>query len=129
MARRSLAFAPPPALPITAGASVPDPGGIGATVWSTTELRILHWDGSVWVAQAVVPDIAEATSGTQDKTYVHTQGVADTTWVVAHGLNKIPSVTVLDSLGDEVRGDVRHDSPNQLTLTFAYPFSGSAHCN
>lgn len=128
MARRSLAFNPPPALPIMAGATAPNPGGIGATVWSTTELRLLHWDGSEWVAQAVLPDVIEI-SGGQDKTYVHTQGVADTTWVVAHGLNKIPSVTVIDSLGDEVRGDVRHDSTNQLTLTFAYPFSGSAFCN
>jgi len=126
MARQSLAFAPPPALALGAGATEPDPGGMGATVWSTVEARVLVWDGTEWQPQAVVRDIAQ---GAQGAHYVHTQGVATDVWIVTHNLGKVPSVTVIDSLGDEVRGDTRHDSPNQVTLTFSYPFSGSAHCN
>lgn len=49
--------------------------------------------------------------------------------VVTHNLGKYPSVTVVDSAGDEVFGDVRHDSANQLTIDFAAPFSGVVHCN
>ncbi len=48
---------------------------------------------------------------------------------VTHNLAKYPSVTVLDSAGDEVEGLVDHLSTNQLTLTFSAPFTGIAICN
>ena len=68
-------------------------------------------------------------SSPSDSQYVHQQGVPATTWVVHHRLGKVPSIVVVDSTGAEVRGDVVHDSPDQATLSFAYPFSGAAFCN
>ncbi|MDU3434276.1 MAG: hypothetical protein E6005_07550 [Peptostreptococcus sp.] len=64
-----------------------------------------------------------------DKNYKHTQIQASKTWNINHNLKKIPSVTVIDSGGTEVIGDVKHLSENELTISFSYEFSGSAILN
>jgi hypothetical protein len=48
---------------------------------------------------------------------------------VTHNLGKYPSVTVLDSAGDQCEGDVDQLSTSQLTVTFSAPFSGTVYCN
>lgn len=68
----------------------------------------------------------EATAGA---TYVHTQNSADSTWVIVHSLGRYPSVTVVDSAGSEVVGDVTYDSDNQVTVRFTAAFSGKAYLN
>lgn len=64
-----------------------------------------------------------------DKNYKHTQIQASKTWNIKHDLKKIPSVTIIDSGGNEVIGDVKHLSENELTISFSYEFSGSAILN
>ena len=65
----------------------------------------------------------------QDKTYRHIQGVSSSTWVVEHNLNKYPSVTVQDSAGSIVIGEITYNNKNTITLTFSGAFSGEAHFN
>jgi len=67
--------------------------------------------------------------GPGDKNYVHTQASPSALWIVQHNLGKFPSVSVFDSGGDLVEGDVIYDSLNQCTLTFSGAFSGKATCN
>jgi hypothetical protein len=69
------------------------------------------------------------TAGAGDKNYVHTQGVAAAVWNINHGLNKKPSVTVVDSGGTEVEGDILHIDNNNVTITFSAAFSGEAYFN
>lgn len=64
-----------------------------------------------------------------DKNYKYTQIQASKTWNIKHNLKKIPSVTIVDSGGNEVIGDVKHLSENELTISFSYEFSGSAILN
>lgn len=64
-----------------------------------------------------------------DKHYVHDQTLALDEWHVVHNLGKFPSVTVMDSAGTEVEGQVTHNSINDCTLNFTAPFSGEATCN
>nr|WP_297394874.1 hypothetical protein [uncultured Peptostreptococcus sp.] len=64
-----------------------------------------------------------------DKNYTHRQIEANNIWNIKHNLKKIPSVTVIDSGGNEVIGDVKHLSENELTISFSYEFSGSAILN
>lgn len=64
-----------------------------------------------------------------DLNYLHNQAVASDTWTIVHNLAKYPSVTVVDSAGDEVEGSVNYISANQLTVTFSAPFSGKAYLN
>lgn len=49
--------------------------------------------------------------------------------VVNHDLGKYPAVTVVDTAGDEVIGDVSYDSINQLTVTFSSATGGTVYCN
>lgn len=71
---------------------------------------------------------ADGAPGT-DKSYTHDQSTPAATWVVAHNLGKVPSVTVVTTSGDEVEGAIRHDDNNNLTITFGAAFGGRAYCN
>lgn len=64
-----------------------------------------------------------------DKTYIHNQMTASEVWEINHLLDKHPSVTVTDSAGDEVIGDVHYINQNSLTVTFSAKFAGIAYCN
>ena len=64
-----------------------------------------------------------------DKNFYYKQLTSSDVWVITHNLNKYPSVTVLDSSGTEVVGDIHYDSENQCTLTFKGAFKGSATLN
>jgi hypothetical protein len=59
--------------------------------------------------------------------YVHDQMIPSATWTVVHNLNGFPNVTVVDSSGREVEGDVTYNGLNQLTLSFVNAFSGKAY--
>lgn len=64
-----------------------------------------------------------------DAFYVHAQDVADTTWTVTHNLGKFPSVSVVDSGGTWVVGDVTYVDANTLRVVFSRAFGGKAYCN
>jgi len=60
-------------------------------------------------------------------TYTHTQGVPATTWNINHNLNYFPSVTIVDSTGRKVYGDVEYVNPNSITVIFRAAFSGKVY--
>jgi hypothetical protein len=62
-------------------------------------------------------------------TYIHTQIAADDSWVIDHGLDKYPSVTIVDSGGTQVEGDVTYPSADRVIVTFTAPFGGKAYLN
>lgn len=64
-----------------------------------------------------------------DVSFVYEQSPASDVWTINHALGKYPSVTVVDSAGDEVEGNVNHVSVNQVVLTFSAAFSGRAFLN
>jgi hypothetical protein len=59
--------------------------------------------------------------------YHHTQSIASDTWVIAHYLGWYPNVTVQDSSGSVVEGEIAYTSTNTLTVTFTGAFSGNAY--
>lgn len=61
--------------------------------------------------------------------FIYTQSVASATWTVNHNMGKRPSVSIVDSSGDEVIAEVNHVSTNQLVITFSTAFSGVAYLN
>lgn len=64
-----------------------------------------------------------------DSYFRHIQSVAASVWTVDHALDKFPSVTVVNSAGDEVIGDINHVSVNQCIISFSGSFSGEVYCN
>lgn len=81
----------------------------------TVGSRTWKWNGVAW-------NLVE-----KPISYVHSQGVTSTSWVVNHNLNFYPNVTVVDSSGTIYEGEITYTSPNQLTLTFSTGFSGTAY--
>ena len=66
-----------------------------------------------------------------DKNFVSNQlnfsaGSAQT---ITHNLGKFPSVTVVDSNGKQVIGEVQHTSVNALTVTFQNAFAAKVYVN
>jgi hypothetical protein len=59
--------------------------------------------------------------------YVHTQGVANNTWVITHNLHFYPNITVQDSAGNIVEGEITYTNSDSLTVIFATAFSGEAY--
>jgi hypothetical protein len=66
-------------------------------------------------------------SAATTRRYVHTQGVASTTWVITHSLGGRPSVTIVDSAGTVVIGEVQYSSNTQISVYFSSAFSGYAY--
>jgi hypothetical protein len=64
-----------------------------------------------------------------DKNFVFDQAIPSAVWTVQHNLNKFCSVTVVNSFDETVFGNVEYIDKNNLTITFASPFSGEAFCN
>ena len=62
-------------------------------------------------------------------TYKYLKTSSSATWVIKHNLDKHPSVTVVDSGGNKVFGEVTYNSNSKLTLTFSSTFSGTAYLN
>ena len=73
--------------------------------------------------------IVTISASSTDKNFVFTQGSPSNTWNINHGLDKYPSVSIVDSANNEVDGDVQYVDPNNITLTFASSFSGKAFLN
>jgi hypothetical protein len=59
--------------------------------------------------------------------YHHTQGVSSATWVITHNLGWYPNVTIVDSSGSVVEGDILYVTNTSLTITFSGAFSGNAY--
>lgn len=62
-------------------------------------------------------------------TYIHDQMMVSETWVIVHAMNKRPSVTVVDSGGRVVVGDVQYIDNNTVEIYFSAPFAGKAYLN
>ena len=59
--------------------------------------------------------------------YTFTQGVASATWNITHNLHFYPNVTVQDSAGNIVEGEIAYTNLDSLTVTFSTAFSGEAY--
>lgn len=76
--------------------------------------------------QVVVRLSAVAQEGVT-KRYIHTQASAQETWIVNHNLGGRPSVTIVDTAGTMVIGEVTYISDSQIIVEFTAAFSGFAY--
>ena len=66
---------------------------------------------------------------TGDKHFTYIKSTPDSVWEITHNLDKYPSVTIVDSAGSVVMGDITYTSKSALTVTFSAAFSGKAYLN
>lgn len=64
---------------------------------------------------------------TNNERHIHTQASASSTWDITHALGGRPSVTIVDSGGTVVVGDVVYNSNTSISVIFSAPFSGFAY--
>jgi hypothetical protein len=76
-------------------------------------------------------DLTEGTTNKYFKvdrvSYEYTQGSASNSWVINHNLGFKPNVTVVDSAGNIVEGEIAYTNTNSLTVSFQSAFSGYAY--
>ena len=78
------------------------------------------------VQNKVIKSYVDARS---DKNYVHTQIAASNTWTITHNLGKNPAITIVDSGGTVVIGEIEYVNLNLVYARFNGIFSGKAYCN
>jgi hypothetical protein len=59
--------------------------------------------------------------------YTHNQISSSPTWTITHNLGFFPAVSVVDSGGNHVIGDVTYVSQNVVTVSFNSSFGGKAY--
>lgn len=97
-----------------------------STISKTSEL-INDGDGA---SPFITEEILNTTiDSNKDKNYYHDQAIPSDTWAIVHNLGKKPSVTVIDTAGTEVEGEVKHISLNEVKIMFSAAFSGNATLN
>lgn len=65
----------------------------------------------------------------EDKFFSFSQLSPSATWDIEHNLGKFPSVTVVDSGGSCVIGDVEYIDTANVRVTFQAAFAGKAYLN
>jgi len=103
--------------------SITDEGGTISIVRSTNTAQVRPFNTAVSPAPAVV------NIGASFQYYVFNQNSPSATWSITHNLGRRPSVTVVDSAGTVVIGEVTYTSDNALTIQFSAGFSGQAYLN
>ena len=90
--------------------------------------------GASGIGGAALDTTDDLTEGTTNKyftvarvSYEHTQGSASSSWVVNHNLGFKPNVTVVDSAGNIVEGEISYTNSNSITVSFQSAFSGYAY--
>lgn len=87
---------------------------------TTGALAIYSSNGSVW---------STAQGGGGDNFFMFNQSQANSIWNINHGLNKYPSVTVVDTAGTQGFGTVSYVDSNNVTVSFSAAFAGQAYLN
>lgn len=98
---------------------------------SIANAYLINLSGIGGASSAIITDLKNYawSSLRADKTHVHSQGAASSTWNITHNLNKKPSVTVVNSSDEVVVGEIAYTNNNSLTINFSAGFSGKAYLN
>ena len=64
-----------------------------------------------------------------DASFTYTQTTPVTAWSIKHDLGKYPSVTTMDSAGNQIIGDVTYTDLDNLVVTFTSKIAGKAYLN
>lgn len=64
-----------------------------------------------------------------DAAFTYTQTTPVAAWSIKHDLGKYPSVTTMDSAGNQIIGDVTYTNLNNLVVTFTSKIAGKAYLN
>ena len=96
------------------------------------EVTLTNYDSSGELdhgAYYIFSEFQNAINGGGDLNLTYSPPASQKVWTITHNLGKNPSVSVADSAGTWVVGEVEYLSNNELTITFNSSFSGVAYLN
>lgn len=106
------------------GNIIPSVNVVGQIISNTLEASIVA--GHTHANKALLDSI---TVEDLDKFYVHDQMIPAEQWTILHNLHKYPAVTIVDSAGNVVVGDIIYLSLDSAVISLSSGFSGKAYCN
>lgn len=88
-------------------------------------------NGDVWLyirgqAFYVIVDLDPNLAHVWPSTFRWAQAAPATVWVINHGLDSFPAVSVINPDNVQLFGDVAYMDSNSLTITFGIPVDGTA---
>ena len=86
-------------------------------------------NGELYIEEGEISADGGFSALSSDKNYIHNQTAANSAWTVQHNLGKYCSVTVVDSAGNVIVGNVEYLDTNNLIIKFSAPVTGKAYCN
>ena len=104
---------------------LPEVGTAGIIYVVTDTNNLYRWDP----ISASYQQINTGGNGAAGATYIHKQTMAASIWDINHNLDKYPAVSVVDSAGTQVYGDVQYIDSNHLLIIFTSEFGGKAYLN
>ncbi|MGM9756925.1 MAG: hypothetical protein ACI3ZM_02105 [Candidatus Cryptobacteroides sp.] len=99
---------------------------------TTGKCGVLLWRGNSGVYSSIDSGIGgegPVSGGSGDKNFVFSQSTPSSAWTINHKLDKFPAVSVMDSAGTAVYGDIEYVDENTCIIRFNYAFSGKAILN
>lgn len=85
------------------------------------ELAINYNDGKIFYKNS-----EDEVTFLKNQRHVHLQATPASIWVIHHDLGGHPAVSVVDSAGTLVFGEIMYTSTSTVTIRFTAPFSGKA---
>lgn len=107
---------------------IPNPGVTAAG----GEISFFVENGDYWIKVGtnvfyLIVDLDPNLTHVWPSTFRWPQTVPAAVWVINHGLNAFPDVSVLDPANEELFGQVQYVDDDNLTITFSTPMSGVAY--
>jgi hypothetical protein len=105
------------------------PAGISSSVGAALALLQVGLNALQTAQQSVESELATITQipGPPNTWFQYTQGTPASSWTITHSMGRYPAVTIVDSAGSVVEGDIEFVSTSVLIITFSSPFAGDAY--
>lgn len=98
--------------------------------WNHTHHNVSETaDGFMSKEDKIKLDAISASGEAVDRHVIFEQAVSSDVWEITHNMGKHPAVSIVDSAGSIVEGDITYIDNNSLKITFTAPFSGKVYLN
>lgn len=99
---------------------------VDATLGPVTTVELVG--GTPGPAGPPGPQGPQGPPGSGAANYTHVQSVPVAVWTITHGLPFPPNITVVDTAGNQVEGDITY-LPGEAVASFSSAFAGRAFCS
>jgi len=89
------------------------------------------WNEEHWAQISLMDEVKDLRTviDKRDGTFIYHQTSVSDRWIIEHNRDCYPSVTVVDSAGSIVVGDIQYIDSNKIIITFEGAFIGTAYLN